>query len=289
MPIRKDGRDKRWVEMELLVPGTPEQVWHALATGPGTAAWFVPGEIEPRVGGLFRLDFGPEAASSGVVTRWEPPHHFGYLETDWEPGAPPVATEITITARSGDQCLVRMVHSLFASTDDWDDQMEGFEKGWPGFFQVLRTYLAHFPGAEAGSFMAIQATPGEPLAAWQRLTGRLGLAGANVGERRTTSEGPEPWTGVVEHVHQGQGLYFVVLRVDDPSPGIALVSTSGVHDSPGEMEEKVGHGTGPSVGIARYLYGEGAKADIGALEAAWRQWLAANFGGDGAAGEPDGG
>ncbi len=43
-----------------------------------------------------------------------------------------------MTARSGSTCLVRMVHSLFASGDDWDDQLEGFEGGWPSLFEILR-------------------------------------------------------------------------------------------------------------------------------------------------------
>lgn len=30
MPIRKDDSGRRWVEMEVLVPGTPEQVWDAI-------------------------------------------------------------------------------------------------------------------------------------------------------------------------------------------------------------------------------------------------------------------
>jgi hypothetical protein len=34
MPVKKDNSGRRWVEMEFLVPGTPEQVWHAIATGP---------------------------------------------------------------------------------------------------------------------------------------------------------------------------------------------------------------------------------------------------------------
>jgi uncharacterized protein YndB with AHSA1/START domain len=55
MPIKKDGTGKRWVEMEFLVPGTPEQAWQAMATGTGNAAWFVKGEVEPRVGGAFSL------------------------------------------------------------------------------------------------------------------------------------------------------------------------------------------------------------------------------------------
>ena len=27
--------------------------------------------------------------------------------------------------------------------DEWDDQLESFESGWPGFFEVLRIYLRH--------------------------------------------------------------------------------------------------------------------------------------------------
>lgn len=50
IPIKKDGTGKRWVEMELIVPGTPEQIWHAIATGEGTVAWFVKASIEPQVG-----------------------------------------------------------------------------------------------------------------------------------------------------------------------------------------------------------------------------------------------
>lgn len=59
MPVKKDGTGKRWVEMELLVPGTPEQVWQAMATGPGNAAWFVKGEI----------DRGWEASSASILDK----------------------------------------------------------------------------------------------------------------------------------------------------------------------------------------------------------------------------
>lgn len=38
-------------------------------------------------------------------------------------------------------CLVRVVHSLFAETDDWDNQLTGVESGWPSFFRILRMYL----------------------------------------------------------------------------------------------------------------------------------------------------
>ena len=265
MPIKKDETGKRWVEMELFVPGTPEQVWQAMATGPGNAAWFVKGEIEPRVGGVFRLDFGQGAISSGEVTKWEPPRQLGYVERGWAQGAPPVATEITITSRSGDRCVVRMVHSLFTSSDDWDDQLEGFESGWPGFFAVLRVYLAHFAGTSAASFMAMTPASADSLSTWLRLGEVLGLAGANVGARPAASSGPEPWSGIVEHVHQDAQQRYVLLRLDAPSPGVALVGT---YDQ----------GGGTSVSLCRYFYGEDAIALAAESEPRWRDWLSETFG-----------
>ncbi len=72
MPFKKDDSGRRWVEMEFLVPGTPEQVWQAIATGAGMSAWFTTTQIEERVGGAISFDFGDENCgediSSGKVT-----------------------------------------------------------------------------------------------------------------------------------------------------------------------------------------------------------------------------
>jgi uncharacterized protein YndB with AHSA1/START domain len=265
MPIKKDGRGKRWVEMELVVPGTPEELWAALATGPGNAAWFLGGEIEPRVGGAFRLDFGEGVVTSGEVTHWEPPHQFGYVERDWEKDAPPLATEITVAGRSGRQCVVRMLHSLFASSDDWDDQIEGFEKGWPGFFAVLRLYLTHFAGAKAASFVASAPTRLDALSAWLRLGDALGLVGANVGERRAASPGPESWSALVEHVHQEAQQRYALVLLEGPAPGCVL---TGIDDK----------GSGVRVSLARYYYGENAGALASEQAPRWREWLGKTFG-----------
>jgi uncharacterized protein YndB with AHSA1/START domain len=265
MPIKKDSTGKRWVEMELLVPGTPEQVWQAVATGAGNAAWFVNADIEPRVGGVLRFDFGQGAVSAGEVTEWQPPHKLGYVERDWAPGAPPCATEITIVGRSGDRCVLRMVHSLFTSSDEWDDQVEGFESGWPGFFVVLRIYLAHFAGANAVSFIATTPLATGPHEAYKRLGELLGTAGANVGDRITDAAGPERWSGVVEHVYQDAKQQYVALRLDAPVPGVALVGTSA-------------NGPSSSVGLCRYYYGANIAGVAAEHEQRWRDWLARTFG-----------
>ena len=265
MPLKKDGTAKRWVEMEFLAPGTPEQVWQAMATGPGNAAWFINATIEERVGGALRFEFGPEMHSSGEVTVWEPPHRFGYVETEWNEGAPPVATEITIASRSGGRCVVRMVHTLFSSSDAWDDQMEGFEEGWPGFFDVLRVYLSHFAGRKAASFQAMaMGIAGDGLTIWRRLTDELGLAGANVGEHRKTPPRPETLSGVVETVHQTPKIRTVMMRLDAPAPGIALI---GIHAS----------AAGIHASLSMFLYGEEGAAQAEASERLWRDWFAKTF------------
>jgi uncharacterized protein YndB with AHSA1/START domain len=77
----------RLVRTEIEVPGTPEEVWAAIATGPGIACWFVPAEVDERVGGEIVTHHGPYGDSKGVVTAWEPPRRFAYEEADWAEGA----------------------------------------------------------------------------------------------------------------------------------------------------------------------------------------------------------
>ena len=264
MPIKKDGTGTRWVEMEFITPGTPEEVWQAMASGAGNTAWFTNTTIDERVGGAIRFEFGAGMTSSGEVTRWEPPHRFGYVERDWSEGAPPVATDITITSRSGDQCVVRMVHSLFASSDDWDDQLEGFEKGWPGFFEVLRIYLAEFAGRNAASVQAMVTVEGNHLMVWKRLVDALGLAGADAGDHRTTSGSVAPLTGVIERVQQDRTMRFMVIRLERPAPGVALIGT---HDV----------GTTVYASANLYFYDDDASRKAAAAEPQWREWLRETF------------
>lgn len=260
MPLKKDGTGKRWVEMELIVPGTPEQVWDAMATGRGYSGWFTPTTIEERVGGTIAFDFGAMGSSKGEVTRWEPPARFDYVEREWQEGAPPVATEVTVTARSGGRCVIRMVHSLFAASDDWDDQLEGFEGGWPGFFEVLRVYLAHFAGQPASCAFVMAAVTGSATDTWRQMTDTLGLAGANVGDERALPGQPEPLSGCVERVLQNDRQRYLILRVTAPSPGIALLGSYGTP-------------AGANASIALYHYGDDAAQRAAASGPRWRAWF----------------
>ncbi|MGZ3141244.1 hypothetical protein ACVDFE_04405 [Lentzea chajnantorensis] len=47
------------ISKEVEVGGTPEQVWDAIATGPGIDSWFMgPHTVDGRLGGRMSLDLG---------------------------------------------------------------------------------------------------------------------------------------------------------------------------------------------------------------------------------------
>lgn len=145
MSVKIEASGRRSIQVEVEVPGDPEKVWQAIATGPGVSAWFVPTEIEEREGGAIVSHFGPGMESRATATAWEPPHRFAAESLDLGPKAPPLATEWTVEALSGGSCRVRVVHSLVASSADWDDQLTSIESGWPKFFRELRSYLSRRP------------------------------------------------------------------------------------------------------------------------------------------------
>lgn len=263
MPTKKDDSGRRWVEMEFLVPGTPEQVWQAIATGSGMSAWFTPTTVDERVGGAITFDFGDQNCDApsppGVVTAWEPPARFAYEEPGWNGDAPPLATEVEVTSRSGGTCVVRMVHSLFTEKDDWDDELESFEGGWPGFFDVLRIYLRHHAGQPAATVHAMAAHPDGMSASWSRLITALDTV-AQYGARVQTREDAPRLSGVVERVKQDARSCEVMLRLDEPCSGTAVFGSCPMGDETRVM-------------VTLFLYGPDAAAVAVAEQPKWAAWL----------------
>lgn len=266
MSVKKDESGRRWVEVEVEVPGTPEQVWEAIATGPGVSSWFVPTEVEEGEGGTpVRVvsNFGPGMDSVAIVTAWDPPRRFAAESEDLGPDAPPVATEWIVETRSGGTCVVRVVHSLSTSREDWDDQLTSWEYGWPDFFRILRLYLAHFPGQRGAAFQLMGVAPEPASAAWDALTGSLGLSGAALGERRSTAAGAPPLAGHVELIG-GDENPQLLLRLDEPAPGIAHLFAMPM-------------GGQVYLVIRLYLYGDQAAAVVAREEPSWQAWMNEHF------------
>jgi uncharacterized protein YndB with AHSA1/START domain len=258
-----ESPDARLVRVEVEVPGTPEQVWEAIATGPGLACWFVPAEVDEHEGGAITTHHGPYGDSTGTVTVWDPPHRFAYEERDWQPaeaGAPPWATEILVEARAGGTCIVRLVSGVFSKGDDWADEIDATESGWRQGLENLWLYLTHFPGLRCSSVFAVGKSSTPRSRAWPELTRSLGLQGAAEGRPVTPSPGAPPLAGVVEAVHDET----IVVRTDEPAPGIVELSA---WESGGATH----------LTVRGYLYGDRAPPAAAREEPAWRAWLEERF------------
>ena len=264
MSVKKEASGRRSVQVEVEVPGTPEEVWQAIATGPGISSWFVPTEFEDRDGKpvAVKLNFGPGMESSSVVTAWDPPRRFAAEAPGWAPGSPPIADEWSVEARGGGICVVRIVHSLFASTDDWDNQLEGTESGWPGFFRILRIYLTHFRGQRSAMMQWMAPAAGTEAEAWETLTAALGLKGVSAGQRWTTPAGVPALSGVVEHVSPSP--YNALLRLDKPGPGTAALGA-------------VNFGGQSMITLNFYLYGDQAAGTVARETPLWEAWIQERF------------
>ena len=264
MSVKKEANGRRSVQVEFEVPGTPEDVWRALATGPGISSWFVPTEFEERDGKpvAVKLNFGPGMESRSVVTAWEPPRKWAAQSDGWVPGSPPIANEWSIEPRAGGICIVRIVHSLFASTDDWDNQLEGTESGWPAFFCTLRLYLTHFRGQRSTMMKWMAPAAGTEAEAWETLTAALGLKGLSVGQRWTAPAGVPALSGVAEYVSQSP--YDALLRLDKPGPGVAALGA-------------VNFGGQSMVAITFYHYGDRAAETVARETPPWQAWIQERF------------
>ena len=261
----KTDKDRRRVEMDIDLPGTPEQIWRAMATGQGMTAWFVPVTIDERVGGAMNFRFGDGIESKGEVRAWEPPHRFVYEEAGWSGEAPPLATEILIEAKSGGVCRMRMTHSLFTEKDDWDKEIEGMENGWPPFFDVLRIYLTHFPDLPAATARPTTRYAGTMPDAWSALTDALKLNGAKLGERREAHpDGPAALAGIVERIGEKDTHNEIALRLSEPSAGVALI---GAYFWGGDTR----------IAVSLYFYGDDADQLARREEPLWSAWLKKEF------------
>ncbi len=246
------------LEFSVEVPGTPEQVWQAIATAKGMSAWFAPTELEEREGGSLHFTMGPDMGSDGQVTAWEPPHRLVY-EEDWaalmgkDPDVlTPLTSEFVVEAQSGGTCVVRVTSSGFGIGDAWESEFwDTMAPGWMPFFDNLRLYLAHFPGQEATYLEAAATHPGDAATLWSILRDELALGdeGDAVDVRGAT--------GTVERVFERQTL----VRLTDPVPGMLSVFT---------WDDGSGSAT---AGARAYLFSTDAADYVRREQPAWQAWL----------------
>lgn len=246
------------LEFSVEVPGTPEQVWAAIATAKGMSAWFLPTQMEEREGGALHFAMGPEMGSDGRVTDWEPPRRLVY-EEDWaalvgqDPDAlSPLTSEFLVEAQSGGTCVVRVTSSGFGTGAEWESEFwDEMGANWLPFFDNLRLYLAHFPGQEATQLEASTSRPGDATSVWATIRDGIGLS------EEGTSITVHGAAGTVERIGERQAL----IRLTGPIPGMLTLFAFA------EGESSI------IVGLRAYLFAADAADYVRREQPGWKAWL----------------
>lgn len=265
MTVEQHPSGTRSISAEREVRATPEEAWEAIATGPGISSWFYPTEVEERVGGSLRYHTGSPMDAPARVTVWDPPRRFRHEGRDLGPDGPPTATEWTITPASGGRSVVRVVHSVLASTKDWDDQLRNFAAGWPAALAIIRLYLAHFAGQRASIVRALAPFDGSALDAWATLGSALGIG--RLAPKQSWSAPVARGAAIGGRLEESVGLRqpYAVFLLREPAPGIAIASAYKVAER-------------ATVTLEIYFYGPDAPAVAASNGAAWKAWFAGLFG-----------
>ena len=185
------------VRRDVALDATPEQVWQAIATGPGLATWFMPMEVD---------------ADSEMVVAWEPGKRLA-IETPPADDGSTQAFEYLIETSGGGTTVLRFVHSGFLG-DDWSDEFEAMTgMGWDMYLDTLAEYFRHFAG-RAAVYVEAEGPPSSATdAAWPLAGSRPGCRNTDRARRRRPHRraGAGPLDGVVDYVSSN----FVGVRTVD--------------------------------------------------------------------------
>lgn len=234
------------IAKEFEFDATPEQVWDAIATGPGIDAWFMGhSEVEPKEGGDVTFTLG-DFTTVGTVTAWEPRKRFSYRSADLPDGSF-MAFDYMIEGRDGGSTVLRMVQSGVLDQTSWEGEYDALEKGWNLYLHTIGEYLEHFDGRPVRTVDAGGAQADDEDKAWAVLTGGLGLTDAPVPGDAVRLPVVDK-AGVIDYVEQNA---VIGVRTDD-----GLYRFSGRYGG---------------MSLGHHLFSD--DVDKAEAEQAWQSWL----------------
>jgi uncharacterized protein YndB with AHSA1/START domain len=238
----------RYIEVEA----TPEQIWDAIATGPGMNSWFMGrNDIEPREGGTARWSIGDFTAESRVTT-WDPPRRFAFTGEPAPDGAFH-RFDYRVEQRPGGKSTIRYEHTGMLG-DDWEAEYEAMRQGDPMYVHKLQQYLTYFPGRYATSVEAIGPNVEDLDTAMAVFRATLGLADDVSEDDPAKFDGP--------------GLPSIDGNVDWVSPNFIGIRTS-------DALYRFIYAFDGRVMVGHHLFSAGV--DRSQSERAWSSWLERSF------------
>lgn len=206
---------------EQLVSASIEDVWWALTTPEGLAAWFgVECEIDLRVGGARRVAWG-EVAIDGVIDAVDPHRRIrvAYLADGVEMGA----EEWLLDTDDGGTVRLTLINSMSdEGIDDWEGYFGDMRRGW----RLFMASLAHAVGAAdtrtREALMRYLPAPGDRQVLWDELEPAV--------QRASTGLEPE----VIDEPHSRlyvSGNRTLLVDIEGSGPGQVVYAQVAGHPS----------------------------------------------------------
>jgi uncharacterized protein YndB with AHSA1/START domain len=237
------------LEFETTVEATPEEVWAAIATGPGVDSWFM-GRTEFE-GDTLRQEMLGET-SQATVTAWEPGKHLQYSGTPEADGRF-MAFEYLLEGRGGGSTVIRLVHSGFLG-DDWEAEYDALKQGDLLYLRKLAAYLKRFPGRVSSH--------------------NLFLVGPQVPDRERVWAAFKDVLGVTGPLEEGASARLSLPGLPPATGVVEFAGPAGVVVSAGDSMHTLVYGMGTVV-VEQHSFAPDAAPET--IETAWKDWLAAAF------------
>lgn len=215
---QKPTRD---IVLTVELDATPEEVFRAVAEGTEIAKWLAPeARSTPPEGdkkATIWISWGGGMGADHEVEIYDSPKHLRREGGQNGETQAPLFTDWWIEAQAGGKTILRLVHSGFSASADWDDEYEAHARGWRLMLTNLRHYFARHRHEPAAHVPFMQNVEQPRLVLWQKLLDQLGF-GANprVGDsfRFTTPKGVV-FSGTVDYAVDGYDLGLVVRERGD--------------------------------------------------------------------------
>jgi uncharacterized protein YndB with AHSA1/START domain len=211
----------RDIELSVELDASPEDVFRAVADGTEIAKWLAPEArvtppTEGKKGSIW-LSWGEGMGVEKPIEVWDAPRRMLHASGENPETKAPLWVDWQIEAKAGGTTTLRLVHSGFSASADWDDDFDAHARGWRLMLANLRHYFARHAKKPAVHlpFMAKVDSPRETV--WGTLLSKLAFQGApKAGDAfRVTVAPADVLTGTLDLVTPARDLALVVRELDD--------------------------------------------------------------------------
>lgn len=148
----------RAVEGKIEINAPIEKVWKALTDAEELTRWFpLDAKVTPGKGGTIYVSWGPPYEGTNEIFIWEEnrrlkladkwsEHSHGEEVQEIESGRPAQVAMDFQLEKAGNKTILRVVHSGFGMSGDWEDEFDATNRGWKFELNSLKHYLENHEG-----------------------------------------------------------------------------------------------------------------------------------------------